>query len=437
MKKISITLIMLLTINSIQAQIKTANKHSAVKAHTRAMNDTLFYMSLPYSYIANPLDSSMFTIQIEDLDMLTPFNSWFAMDFGLYYSTDSTTNGGNPSQNNFYHPWENPLPTGTDTAFFWMATSYFAPAGTADNWLEFGPVTVPLTGATLTWYDRTSDNRDGYEVRLTSTISGMPISTDFTDPPIFSKSDAASPSPTYATDTTWQLRTVALPSTYNGMQVYFAFHHNATNMDILCLDEITVIDDSSSTATCDPTFLIVQDTANLYNYTIYSSASSGPGISYYWDFGDTTSSTLQYPTHTYVGSGPYQICLTVSDTSGCSNTFCDTIIPGMWSSATTTITVVSATTGIVEVLQNNTFNVFPNPANDAATIRFTLMKDEMVNVSIVDLLGKKTATVNQRNMIAGKNELQWNTEEVSDGMYLIQIQVGETKFTKKLIVSKK
>ena len=65
------------------------------------------------------------------------------------------------------------------------------------------------------------------------------------------------------------------------------------------------------------------------------------------------------------------------------------------------------------------------------------MKDEMVNVSIVDLLGKKTATVNQRNMIAGKNELQWNTEEVSDGMYLIQIQVGETKFTKKLIVSKK
>jgi PKD repeat protein len=438
MKKLISIFMMLITLSNINAQVKTSNrllqKEALPGKVTRAMGDTLLYMPLP-NMIVNPMDSPLFTYQTEDLDYLTPFNPPNSFEFGMYYSSDSSLAAmGEPTVTNFFHPWETPYPVGDDSAFFWGATSYFTPAGIADNWLSFGPITIPAIGATLKWYDRTRAYRDGYSVKIST--SGLTSYTDFTNPAIYTETDAASPSPTYTIDTTWEFKSVAIPASYNGLPIYIAFHHTANDMDMLYLDEITLVEGGLTTS-CNANFAIVQDTANLYNYTIYSSASSSGSISYLWDFGDTTTSTLQYPTHTYTGSGPYQICLTVSDTSGCSDTYCDTIVPGMWASAITTVTAVPATTDIVEVLQNNIFDIFPNPVNDKATIRFTLMKEEMVEISIVDLLGKKIAVIEDRNLIAGKKEFNWNAEGLSNGMYLIQIQVGEIKFTKKLIVSKK
>ena len=56
----------------------------------------------------------------------------------------------------------------------------------------------------------------------------------------------AHPSPSAATDSVWQLKTVTLPAIYNGQVVAFAFHHNAVDMDVLYLDEITLIEGPAS-----------------------------------------------------------------------------------------------------------------------------------------------------------------------------------------------
>ncbi len=45
--------------------------------------------------------------------------------------------------------------------------------------------------------------------------------------------------------------------------------------------------------------------------------NSANGNSFYWDFGDGTSSTLVNPTHMYPGPGTYLVNLVVSDTNGC------------------------------------------------------------------------------------------------------------------------
>ena len=89
---------------------------------SRACGDTLMYMPLPTTSV-NATDAPGFTIVREDNDGLTTFNAGYAMDFGLYFSTDSSLAGGAPTRNNFYHPWENPAPVGMDTAFFWAATN--------------------------------------------------------------------------------------------------------------------------------------------------------------------------------------------------------------------------------------------------------------------------------------------------------------------------
>lgn len=235
-----------------QSGLHRSGAHTSIRtiphSSTRAAGDTLMYQPLPSTNI-NATDAPTFDVVTEDIDGLTTHNADYATSFGLYYSTDSSIYGqscatcSTPHGANYYHPWETPAPAGDDTAFFWSATSWFDPAGQADNWLELGPVTIPASGATLMWYDRFNRYRDGYSV-LVSDVYSTPMSfTDFdAAPSIFTMTDAAYPSPTYTTDTTWQLRTAAIPASFNGLQVTIAFHHNAVDMDVLRLDEITLVE---------------------------------------------------------------------------------------------------------------------------------------------------------------------------------------------------
>lgn len=47
-----------------------------------------------------------------------------------------------------------------------------------------------------------------------------------------------------------------------------------------------------------------------------------------WDFGDGGSSADDEPSHTYANAGNYRICLTVSNSLGCTSTFCKEIHAG-------------------------------------------------------------------------------------------------------------
>ncbi len=64
-------------------------------------------------------------------------------------------------------------------------------------------------------------------------------------------------------------------------------------------------------------------TANFFNTSTSGGATSITG--YYWDFGDSSSSTAMHPSHTYAAFGPYTVCLTTFGTNGtiaCEDTKC-------------------------------------------------------------------------------------------------------------------
>lgn len=62
------------------------------------------------------------------------------------------------------------------------------------------------------------------------------------------------------------------------------------------------------------------DTIIVKKYYFYDYSSSNDSITgWLWNFGDSTTSTLKNPIHTYAGCGTYQIKLTVTDYKGCSN----------------------------------------------------------------------------------------------------------------------
>lgn len=54
-------------------------------------------------------------------------------------------------------------------------------------------------------------------------------------------------------------------------------------------------------------------------FSMQNSSSNPTGSTYYWDFGDNTSSTDENPTHVYNQSGSYQVVLTVTSPFGCVN----------------------------------------------------------------------------------------------------------------------
>lgn len=54
----------------------------------------------------------------------------------------------------------------------------------------------------------------------------------------------------------------------------------------------------------------------------FVNTSSGKNLSYSWDFGNGQISTAESPTYNYPAEGIYTVCLTITDSNGCTNTLC-------------------------------------------------------------------------------------------------------------------
>lgn len=131
------------------------------------------------------------------------------------------------------------IPTPGDTNFFLRVTSWFADTTQwADNWFNFGQITIPSDGGELRWKHRFVDNnyRDGYEVLVNfngtsiSDFGGATVLYSVTD------NDAATDG-----DNDWTQQVVDLPSgTYAGQTIFVAFHHTSLNMFLFDLDNIEI-----------------------------------------------------------------------------------------------------------------------------------------------------------------------------------------------------
>ena len=90
--------------------------------------------------------------------------------------------------------------------------------------------------------------------------------------------------------------------------------------------DTTICDTSTVVSTCQADFVSTQVSAS--DSTFFTSLSSGTNAStsYFWDFGDNSTSTDENPIHLYAQSGWYNVCLTIMDsTTNCYDTYCDLI----------------------------------------------------------------------------------------------------------------
>lgn len=169
-----------------------------------------------------------------------------------------------------------------------------------------------------------------------------------------------------------------------------------------------------------------------YELWVWNLSAGTSPFQFLWNFGDGTSSTDPYPTHVYGNSGPYNLCLVMSDAAGCTSTYCDSIsidgdgfyeglAPGGGEVRTGfTIRVLNQLPMAVPEQRFHEARVWPNPVTDALNLSFRSTVSGSVPVRIIDLNGR---VMHQDNLVfaRGDNRINLSAAQLAPGLYMLRV----------------
>jgi PKD repeat protein len=162
-----------------------------------------------------------------------------------------------------------------------------------------------------------------------------------------------------------------------------------------------------------------------HTYTAVNLSTGTPPISYLWSWGDNTYDNTPYPTHTYATAGFYTICLTITDTTLCTSTYCDSFNVARLQTTNTMVTinvVPPSVSGIPDMNSSaEALFVYPNPAGNQLTIGNWQPATE--SIEILDVIGQRVYFAQPET-----SNLKIQTLDISQlslGIYFVKAR-GET-----------
>jgi PKD domain-containing protein len=203
--------------------------------------------------------------------------------------------------------------------------------------------------------------------------------------------------------------------------------------------------------TCSAYYTIYPDTVPHNYFGINNSAGTQP-ITYSWSWGDGNFSSGAAPSHTYSTPGYYNICLTITDGTGCTNTYCDSsyyLYRGTSNTTMVTVTVISTTTGTNNLNEkNNSFNIFPNPSSGTFQLTINTKHNVPMECEIINVMGEKVyqapLPAHSANwpkcpldICPPRGEEGYAVLDVSflaKGIYLVRVSDGKNFESKKLVI---
>ncbi len=183
-----------------------------------------------------------------------------------------------------------------------------------------------------------------------------------------------------------------------------------------------------------------------YEVWVWNLSSGGSGTyTYLWSFGDGTSSTAQFPSHTYSGNGPYQLCLTIDDGAGCTSTYCDSVsidANGLYNLAPLaggdrqngfTLNVQQPmTTGVIELSTNGTLAIWPNPVSNDLNVAVADAIAGATDVTVLDASGRVVLAERHR-LSSGRNQFSLPTTGLSPGLYTLRIGNAQGTLSQRFV----
>lgn len=149
-----------------------------------------------------------------------------------------------------------------------------------------------------------------------------------------------------------------------------------------------------------------------------------------WFWGDGTSSTGLYPSHTYTAAGRYSICVKVYTSCGDSASTCrtaDSLYRMTSANAMVYVNIIPVSNAIATNVGGGWITIYPNPAND----RFSVLNvaRQKQNLQLYDLAGK---CVLQMEVEPGQTV---TTDALANGIYFVTVRWGSSTANKKLIIA--
>jgi hypothetical protein len=143
--------------------------------------------------------------------------------------------------------------------------------------------------------------------------------------------------------------------------------------------------------------------------TVYF-APTQTATTYFWDFGDGSTSTEQFPNHDFGAEGSYEVCLTVTGSCGVE-TSCQTI-DVVW-------------TGVDEDAITADLLISPNPSNGQFSVSHPSLQS-------VQIFGSDGRLVISENVFSASHEV--NISSQAKGIYLVVATIDNEKLTAKVVV---
>lgn len=97
---------------------------------------------------------------------------------------------------------------------------------------------------------------------------------------------------------------------------------------------------------------------------------------------------------------------------------------------------VLGTVGIEETDLVNGVNVYPNPMANNASVDFNLTASNNVSIVLMNTVGQLIQSENLGNMSAGIHTYQMDASSLSNGLYFLNITVGNSTITRKVAINK-
>lgn len=198
---------------------------------------------------------------------------------------------------------------------------------------------------------------------------------------------------------------------------------------VVC-DSITI-----GTGNCSANFQLYPDTTLIHHYWAVNQASGVPPLTYDWNWGDNSVHDFTAnPSHTYANQGSYTICLTITDSVGCQNEFCQSFYllhPKNLTPVTVNV-VGSLMTGITQVNPSSQFSIYPNPNDGNFTLSYHSLSPNS-QFLIKDVLGR-TIYTHYIYSIEGKETI--DVSGLNNGIYFYQFTNSSETMEGKFVIEK-
>jgi len=89
-----------------------------------------------------------------------------------------------------------------------------------------------------------------------------------------------------------------------------------------------------------------------------------------------------------------------------------------------------------QTTESASLNISLNPVSNSPTTSFFLVQSQKVSIKVFDMNGRLVSMLADKMFEAGENKIPWKADNVSTGIYFLQIQSAENVLREKLFVTK-